>query len=168
MMASKNVLFVSARCPHSRQLMHTVMQAGLRSAFVVVDVDQGRHKIPSNVHSVPAVMVPARRELHEGDAAFRYVQQLLGEGRRPQLAAEVQPCAVQDIGGCISDSYAVLDDAATPTAFGYQLLGDQQVIETPAEDVAKRHSSKSDLEALVKQRDSDMDKLFAARTPMRT
>jgi hypothetical protein len=72
----KYVLYGSGRCKNTQDFIRQLSQfPNLNKAVLKIDVHDKRYKIPSNVKSIPAIIVPGINEPLVGDMAFTWLSQ---------------------------------------------------------------------------------------------
>ena len=101
---ARPVVYVSARCKHSRQLVELIERAGVADAYTFVNVDQTR-RIPKFVDRIPLMVYD--NQIFTDDALFELFLQPQPQPQDPQ-SMDVDP-ADNLCSGNFSETYSLLD-----------------------------------------------------------
>ena len=140
-----STLYVSARCPHSKQIVDELRAKGVLDSYHVVTLENTRKSmLPTYVDRVPLLVLDGR--ILTDDELFDFAC-----GAEPEAGGNMSF-------GNFSDLGAPLDDSSCETAGGmknfYDVTKPQQPIVTPKDDAPD--SRKFDMDALQKQRMMDV------------
>jgi hypothetical protein len=126
----KYVLYGSGRCENTKEFIKQLSQfPNLNKAVMKIDVHDKRYKIPSNVKSIPALIVPGINEPLVGDMAFAWLSQQKQQVGRGVASAQDKPSGPGGFSdwnadfssGSLSDSFSYLD--GSNIAHNYEFLG---------------------------------------------
>lgn len=69
------ILFYSEFCPHCKMLLDTVKRHDAESAVRLISIEALKHagKMPSTIHSVPALVTPENKKVMFGKAVFDFL-----------------------------------------------------------------------------------------------
>lgn len=73
---SRNIVFFSNFCLHSRHLLNEIIKHNLRDMFVLVCIDNNRVNIPPSINRVPVIFDPQTKRLLSDDEAFQTIADL--------------------------------------------------------------------------------------------
>ena len=114
----KYVLYGSGNCRNTGEFLRQLSQfSNLNKSVMKIDVHDKRYKIPSNVKSIPALIVPGINEPLVGDMAFAWLSQQTQEVGRGVASAKDKsegPGGFSDWNtdfgaGSLSDNFSYLD-----------------------------------------------------------
>lgn len=114
----KYVLYGSGRCKNTQEFIKQLSQfSNLNKSVMKIDVHDKRYKIPSNVKSIPAIIVPGINEPLVGDMAFAWLsqqKQQVGRGVASAQEPSAGPGGFSDwnadfSSGSLSDNFSYLD-----------------------------------------------------------
>lgn len=162
---SAPVLLYSGRfCAHSREILHG-MGPSVRSAVRTVDVDPILDRMPGDVHSVPALLLPDSQGRYRpvyGDELRAVLMRLeaenaaaSGDASEPEMFAFCEP----------DDFCNVLDDQslAEPSNARYAAANDDVHISfRPTAEEPREAASKEELEREIERRNEEIRRIFPA------
>jgi hypothetical protein len=71
---SKNYLFVSNHCQHSKRLLLQLQKSALSDSFQIVNIDDSRIQLPQFVQCVPTLYIPSKRHVLTDTDLFEWFQ----------------------------------------------------------------------------------------------
>ena len=71
---SKNYLFVSNHCQHSKRLIMQLQKSSLLNDFQIVNIDDSRIQLPQFVQCVPTLYIPSKRHVLTDADLFQWFQ----------------------------------------------------------------------------------------------
>lgn len=129
-MSNNHILFFSNYCNHSKEFIERLYKSGLYDKFTRICVDDNKYKIPPQIQSVPAVIVPDYDYPLEGEDAFNWIEQL-SQNNSQTSGIEAYDC--MNMSG-FSDSFCSLTND-TPLDHAFSFIGRGEFsIQTPEED----------------------------------
>ena len=126
----KYVLYGSGRCKNTQEFIKQLNEfPNLNKSVMKIDVHDKRYKIPSNIKSVPAIIVPGINEPLVGDMAFAWLSQQKQQVTKDITSAQDKPSGPGGFSdwnadfssGSLSDSFSYLD--GSNIAHNYEFLG---------------------------------------------
>lgn len=114
----KYVLYGSGMCKNTQEFIKQLSQyPNLNKSVIKIDIHDKRYKIPSNVKSIPALIVPGINEPLVGDMAFAWLsqqKQQVGRGVASAQHKSSSPGGFSDWNGdfnsgSLSDNFSYLD-----------------------------------------------------------
>jgi hypothetical protein len=185
-------LFYSQHCPHSRMLLETIKRYdgnGLVKLICIESLQAAGRVLPPQVHSVPALMIPATKEFLFGKQVFDYLL-LPGRGKlfvSAPAAQAVGSAPSQDAGptafsfaGTVSDSFTNISDPSTGVlegsghgyedrTYAWSTIQDTAVETNPVEgampfqEETRARKESVDLDSIRMQRDMDVSSVFGTK-----
>ena len=70
---SKNYLFYSTQCQHSKKLIQRLQKTALLSSILLVNIDDPRVSLPPFIQCVPTLYIPTTRHVLTEDHLFEWV-----------------------------------------------------------------------------------------------
>ena len=84
------ILFYSNYCQHSKNLLILLQKAGWYNRIKLINIDEGKFKIPRAITSVPAMIIPNSNQPLIGEDVFKWVDQNLLQRQRQQQQQKQQ------------------------------------------------------------------------------
>lgn len=175
-MLPKDVLFYSNYCLFSKKLLTDIQKLNLKDNFIMICVEHYKSAIPSTIDRVPTIVTTERDILCE-DMIHAYIEAVANSGRRtkeegngagnkevlhPKNNAPENMFSMTAAGFSYLDDDGMAgggggggDDAGSVGSAMYGLFGQDQRIETPADDGDMSNDSVSSYERYKATRDAD-------------
>lgn len=175
----RHILFFSNYCGNCKEFITELYKTPFYEKFEKVCVDKNRSKIPKQIHSVPAIIVPRFPRPMFGEECINWIRGMSeiskpkkeepkptsvgGEGQpfdssNPFGAEGIKPYS--DTMGGFSDSFSFIGNE-TPMEHSFSFLGQQNNfnIKTPAEQETSDKKSETSMayERLLNQRKMEME-----------
>ena len=156
------VLFVSNYCAHCKQVLAMLSKKGLRSHFLIANVDKHSAQLPSFVQRVPTILTENKEVLVDA-GVFSYLDAMA----QRYAAVDIQPFYAGDMGNHVSDKYSYIEEGSQSgarRAFG--LIGDESyTINTPKEEDFSGNKGSSSMDALMADRENDIKRIIESGAP---
>jgi len=167
----RHILFYSKYCSHCKEFINHLYKTDYFNKFEKISVDNNRGKIPKEITSVPAIIVPRFPRPMFGEEVFRWLDGFASmQSSEPKQEAEKKPDTVGDskvdhsapVFGSVmpnsgtysgfSDNFSFLGDT-NPQEHSFQFLGGNGdfKIQTPQEGEFDRSGKSDELSKSVEQ-----------------
>jgi len=78
------ILFYSNYCQHSKKLLILLQKAGWYNRIKLINIDEGKFKIPRAITSVPTMIIPNSNQPLIGEDVFKWVDQNILQRQKQQ------------------------------------------------------------------------------------
>ena len=150
----KHILFFSNFCEFSNNIYKKIEKLNIKNNFIMINISQNKFKIPSNITSVPTILLNDKKTILQEDDIDNFLEKIYNK-----LNTDIDPYI--NVRG-ISDNFSFLDDnnnEKMSTIFGS--TKDVFRIITPPEDSEKNTSSITDrMNNMQQNRNSDIKNIF--------
>jgi hypothetical protein len=147
---SKHVLFYSNFCQFSNDIYKLIEKYNLKNNFILINISKKKYKIPSNINSVPTILLNDKKTLIQDYNIEKFLEDLSKETNK-----KVDPFT--NING-ISNVYSFLDDNSNKdTTLNFGLIDNEFHIETPPEDGEDGNSASISDKMNIIQEDRNME-----------
>mgnify|MGYP006097065245 CR=1 FL=1 len=116
----KHLLFYSNLCEHSNEIYQQILKYNLKNKFYFVDISLKKFKIPTNITSVPTVLLDDKTTILKDNKLQEFIKSLNKENE-----IEVQP--YYSNGSLLSDNFSLLDEEDNRTSMinkGFEYIDD--------------------------------------------
>lgn len=151
-MISKNVLFYSNYCQHSKDVLGIITKKNLKDYFVYVCVDNTSLKLPTFVDRVPMICT-SKKQIYMDESLIEFVNSL------GDLTTSIEAGGDIYNTNSISDQYSFIDETDSSINKNYVYIGQDVSINVPPDSDVSNTSVKLDksmLDNLISQRDMDL------------
>lgn len=170
------ILFYSARCTSSKLLIDNIKRYNAEKYFKLVDVAQYIKQIPSQIHSVPALMFKETKKLLFGKEVFDYLLMpskgfLLTLKKEEPTTSSIETTDTPSSfslfnngSSMYGDNFAFIDEtpkSGTEKSYTWCSINENIKIETPEDPNVEKGIAKTDIPdiaTLRSQRESEIQK----------
>ena len=99
----KHLLFYSNLCEHSNEIYKKILKYNLKGNFYLVDISLNKFKIPSNITSVPTILLNDKKTILKDDELKNFIDSL-----NKEKEIDVQPYYLN--GSSLSDNFSLLNE----------------------------------------------------------
>ena len=126
----KHLLFYSNYCNYSNEIYQTIMKYNLKDKFHLLNISKTKYKIPSNITSVPTLLLNDKKTIYKDQELENFIQEL----HKSNTKNDILPNS--DYTQAFSSSYSSWDETSNINdeynQFGF--INQKNSIETPNED----------------------------------
>jgi hypothetical protein len=157
---SKHLLFYSNYCSFSNEVHDKIKKHNLKDKFLLINISKHKFKIPSNIKSVPTLLLNDKKTLYVDKELHDYIDKLAEDSNK-----DVDPFS--PFGG-ISNKFSFVDKFETENdglTKNFGLIIGEQNITTPTEESGKSRETLVDKMSSIEQnRNSDIQEIYKTQT----
>ena len=99
----KHLLFYSNLCEHSNEIYKKILKYNLKNHFYLIDISLNKFKIPSNITSVPTILLNDKKTILKDEELKNFIDSL-----NKEKEIDVQPYYLN--GSSLSDNFSLLNE----------------------------------------------------------
>ena len=115
----KHLLFYSNLCEHSNEIYKKILKYNLKNYFYLIDISLNKFKIPSNISSVPTILLNDKKTILKDDELKNFIDSL-----NKEKEIDVQPYYLN--GSSLSDNFSLLNEEDNNNSInkGFEYIND--------------------------------------------
>jgi glutaredoxin-related protein len=152
---AKHLLFFSNFCEFSNETCKKIDKLNIKENFIMINISQKKYKIPSNITTVPTILLNDRKTILQEDKIDQFLDQIYSK-----LNKNIDPFA--DTNG-ISNNFAFLDETSNKNMSSkFGSTNEEFRIITPPEDNNDPNSGSitDRMNNMQQSRNSDIQQFF--------
>ena len=159
-MLKKPLLFYSLYCDHSKSILSYIARKGIKSAFLLINVDRHQAQVPAFIQSVPSLFTGD--SVLVDDDLSRFID---AESEKLGANSTIDAYYDKEMGSFMSDSYSYINDASGPARVerNFSLVDNDCKIITPKEDDFMIGGQRSEIDSFKTERERDIAKILSTQ-----